>query len=55
MGSASAGHGLALLRIDRMAEALREGEPLVAAGIAIEPLKPDWAHFVVPDTVKAAE
>ena len=55
MGSASGGHGLALLRIDRMAEALREGEPLVAAGISIEPLKPDWAHFAVPDTVKAAE
>jgi folate-binding protein YgfZ len=55
MGSASAGHGLALLRIDRMAEALREGEPLIAAGVAIEPLKPDWAHFAMPDTVKAAE
>jgi tRNA-modifying protein YgfZ len=55
MGSASAGHGLALLRIDRMAEALREGETLVAAGASIEPLKPEWAHFAVPDTVKAAE
>jgi folate-binding protein YgfZ len=55
MGSASGGLGLALLRIDRMAEALREGEPLVAAGGAVEPLKPDWAHFAVPDTVKAAE
>ena len=51
MGSTSGGHGLALLRIDRMAE----GEPLLAAGIAIEPLKPDWAHFAVPDAVKAAE
>jgi len=55
MGSASAGHGLALLRIDRMADALREGEPLLVAGIAIEPFKPDWAHFAVPETVKAAE
>ena len=55
MGSASAGHGLALLRIDRMAEALREGETLVAAGASIEPLKPEWAHFVVPGTVKGAE
>lgn len=55
MGSASGGHGLALLRIDRMAEALREGEPLLAAGIAIEPLKPDWAHFALPDALKAAE
>jgi len=55
MGSASNGHGLALLRLDRMADVLREGEPLLAAGIALEPLKPDWAHFAVPDTVKAAE
>lgn len=55
MGSASAGQGLALLRIDRLADALSAGEPLLAAGIAIEPLKPDWAHFAVPDTLKAAE
>jgi tRNA-modifying protein YgfZ len=55
MGSASGNHGLALLRIDRMADALKDGEPLVAAGISIEPLKPDWARFAVPDTVKAAE
>jgi tRNA-modifying protein YgfZ len=55
MGSASGGHGLALLRIDRIADALSEGEPLLAAGIAIEPLKPDWARFALPDTLKAAE
>jgi folate-binding protein YgfZ len=55
MGSASAGQGLALLRIDRLADVLCAGEPLLAAGIAIEPLKPDWAHFAVPDTLKAAE
>jgi tRNA-modifying protein YgfZ len=55
MGSASGGHGLALLRIDRMADALREGEPLLAAGIAVEPLRPDWAHFILPDALKAAE
>jgi tRNA-modifying protein YgfZ len=55
MGSASRGQGLALLRIDRMADALREGAPLLAAGIAVEPIKPDWAHFAVPDTVKAGK
>jgi tRNA-modifying protein YgfZ len=55
MGSASGGHGLALLRIDRMADALKDGEPLLAAGVAVEPLKPDWAHFALPDTLKAAE
>jgi tRNA-modifying protein YgfZ len=55
MGSASGGHGLALLRIDRVADALREGYPLLAAGIAVEPLKPDWALFALPDALKAAE
>jgi tRNA-modifying protein YgfZ len=55
MGSASGGHGLALLRIDRMSDALSKSEPLLAAGVAIEPLKPDWAHFAVPDSLKAAE
>jgi tRNA-modifying protein YgfZ len=55
MGSASGGHGLALLRIDRMADALSKGEPILAAGIAVEPLKPDWAHFAVPESIKAAE
>jgi tRNA-modifying protein YgfZ len=55
MGSTSGDHGLALLRIDRMADALKEGGPLLAAGSAIEPLKPDWGHFAVPDTVNAAE
>ena len=55
MGSASGGHGLALLRIDRMADALKEGDLLLAAGIAVEPLRPDWANFALPDTLKAAE
>ncbi len=55
MGSASGNHGLALLRLDRMADALSAGEPLLAAGIAIEPVKPDWANFAVPDSIKAAE
>jgi len=55
MGSSSRGHGLALLRIDRMADALRDGEPFLAAGITVEPLKPDWAHFALPETLKAAE
>jgi len=55
MGSASGGLGLALLRIDRMADALRDGEPFLAAGITVEPLKPDWAHFALPETLKAAE
>jgi tRNA-modifying protein YgfZ len=55
MGSASGGNGLALLRLDRLADALSRGEELAAGGIAIRPLKPDWASFTFPDDSKAAE
>ena len=55
MGSAAAGRGLALLRLDRVAEAMSRGEPLVAGGVAIRPIKPDWARFAFPDGPKAAE
>jgi hypothetical protein len=55
MGSAAAGRGLALLRLDRVADALAHGEPLLAGGVAIRPIKPDWARFAFPDGSKAAE
>ncbi len=55
MGSALAGHGLALLRLDRVAEALADGQPLLAGGVAIHLVKPDWPRFAFPDDTKAAE
>jgi tRNA-modifying protein YgfZ len=55
MGSAAAGHGLALLRLDRVADAASRGEKLSAGGVAIRPLKPEWARFAFPDSSKAAE
>jgi folate-binding protein YgfZ len=55
MGSAAAGYGLALLRLDRVADALSHGEKLVAGGIPIRAIKPDWARFAFPDGSKAAE
>jgi hypothetical protein len=45
MGSGSLGHGLALLRLDRVADALDAGTPLNAGGIALRPVKPAWAKF----------
>jgi tRNA-modifying protein YgfZ len=51
MGSAARGRGIALLRLDRVAEAT---EPLTAGGIPIHLVKPDWARFSLPD-IKAAE
>jgi len=55
MGSAAAGRGLALLRLDRVADALSRAEPLLAGGIPISVIKPDWARFAVPEAAKAAE
>ena len=55
MGSAAAGHGLALLRLDRVADALSRGDVFLADGVAVRPIKPDWARFAFPDGSKAAE
>jgi len=55
MGSAAGGRGLALLRLDRIAEALSRGEALVAGDVQLRPIKPDWARFAFPDSAKAAE
>ena len=55
MGSAAAGRGLAVLRLDRVADALASGTPLVAGGIELRPVKPSWARFAFPGEAKAAE
>jgi folate-binding protein YgfZ len=47
-GSAAQGRGLALVRLDRVADAEAAGVPITAGGIAIRPMKPDWAHFDWP-------
>jgi hypothetical protein len=47
-GSSTAGHALALLRLDRTADAL-------AGGATLRLVKPDWAHFAWPGDIKAAE
>ncbi len=55
MGSTAAGHGLALLRLDRVADALSHGRTLTAGGVVVRPVKPDWARFAFPDTSNAAK
>ena len=55
MGSTAGGRGLALLRLDRVADALSRGERLLAGGVPIRPVKPDWARFAFPGDSKAAE
>jgi hypothetical protein len=55
MGSAAAGRGIALLRLDRVADALSRGEALAADGVVLRIIKPDWARFAFPGENKAAE
>ena len=55
MGSSAGGRGLAMLRLDRIGEALAAGAPLMSGGIALTPVKPAWAQFPWPGDAKAAE
>lgn len=55
IGSSARGRGLALLRLDRVADALAAGEPLVAGGIEMRLVKPAWAQFAWPGEARAAE
>jgi folate-binding protein YgfZ len=54
MGSAAAGRGLAMLRLDRVGEALAAGTPLSAGGLAIRLVKPGWARFPFPGETPTA-
>ena len=53
-GSAAGSQALAMLRLDRLADAQTAGTPLTAGGVTIHPRKPDWARFAFPGE-KAAE
>jgi len=55
LGSTAQGHGLAMLRLDRAAEAMTAGLPLIAGGIELKLVKPSWAQFTFPGEPKAAE
>jgi len=48
LGSTGNGRGIALLRLDRVDEALAEGETLAAGNVPLHLVKPDWAHFPFP-------
>ncbi len=54
LGSTAQGRGLALVRLDRVADALASSTPLTAGGIAIRVVKPDWATFPWPGEAIAA-
>jgi folate-binding protein YgfZ len=48
MGSGADGRGLAMLRLDRVSDALAAGTALHAGGMEIRPVKPEWARFAFP-------
>jgi tRNA-modifying protein YgfZ len=54
MGSTAQGVGLAMLRLDRVADALTSATPIVAGGVPIRAIKPDWATFAWPGETKAS-
>jgi folate-binding protein YgfZ len=48
LGATAQGHGLALLRLDRVQDALAAGTPLTCDGVGLRIVKPDWAKFPWP-------
>jgi folate-binding protein YgfZ len=52
VGSAVGGHALALLRLDRLADAMAAGTPIEAGGIKLHAKKPAWATFDFPGDTK---
>ena len=54
-GSASDGHGLAVLRLDRVEDAIADDTPIIAGDVKLRIVKPGWARFAVPGAAKAAE
>ncbi len=51
-GSSAAGRALAMLRLDRAADALAAGEALVAGAATLQLVKPDWASFAFPGELR---
>lgn len=48
MGSGVNGKGIAMVRLDRVHDALQKGEKIIAGGIEISLRKPAWARFAFP-------
>ena len=55
MGSTAGGRGVAMVRLDRVAEAISQGSSLTAGGVPIRLVKPAWARFAFPGDAEAAE
>lgn len=51
VGTGLHGRGLAMIRLDRAADAVAAGEPITAGGLAFRIVKPDWITFPFPGEV----
>ena len=55
LGSTADGKGLAILRIDRVKDALDAGAPIEAGGVAISVAIPAWAAFTYPEPASSGD
>ena len=55
LGSAAGKSALAMVRIDRAAQAMAEGTAIEADGIALSLTIPTWAEFKFPDATSPAD
>jgi tRNA-modifying protein YgfZ len=55
LGSVAEGMAIAVLRLDRVADALAHGQALIAGTTPIRLVKPDWVRFAFPGDSRAAE
>jgi folate-binding Fe-S cluster repair protein YgfZ len=53
LGSVSGREGLAIVRIDRVKDAMDRGEAIMAADVPIAPAIPEWAKFTWPASAGA--
>jgi folate-binding Fe-S cluster repair protein YgfZ len=49
LGATAGGKALAILRIDRVKDALDAGTPIEAGGVAVSVAIPSWATFTYPE------
>lgn len=55
VGSSNGTRALALVRLDRVGEAIGKGQPVTAGGIEITVKLPDWVRFTIPMKEDAAK
>ena len=53
-GTGAEGRGLAMIRLDRAADALAAGGTITAGGLPVRLERPDWIDFAFPDAQRSA-